>query len=146
MDEEKQQDATEETEAQPAPEPEPAPVARKPRARMVDVHVIRAKAGSALVQWLDAGGMYHRGYLPTASVVDGAADLNELEKAIPYGLPFEDYIEITATPQSIANELRKRGVWTFEDLSNMSVVMKTNQAFSLKDFMQKAKEEAGKNG
>ena len=150
MDEEKQQDLTEETEAhvpEPIPKPVPKPVpkkASKPKPRMIEVRVIRAKSGSALVQWLDAKGMYCRGFLPSTSVVDGAADLNELEKSIPYGLPWEKFIEVTATPESIANNLRKRGVWVFENLSNMSAVMKSNMAFDLAAFFQRAKQEVNR--
>ena len=116
------------------------PVKRPPRKRMVDVRVIQAKAGSSLVQWLDNKGLHHRGFLPTDSIENGMADLNELDKAIPFGLPWEDYIKVIATPESIANELRRRGVWTMGDLSNISAVIKANQAFALGDFMATAKE------
>ena len=120
------------------------PVKKPPRKRMVQVRAIQAKAGSVLVEWLDKDGLFRRGFLPASSIEEGMADLNELDKAIPYGLPWEDYIKVVATPESIANELRRRGVWTMGDLSNISAVMKANQAFALGDFMAQAKKEASK--
>ena len=41
---------------------------------------------------------------------------SELAMAIPYGLPWEDIVALAATPEIIAHELRRRGIWTAEDL------------------------------
>lgn len=120
---------------------EPKPKAPKPV--MVEIKPIAAKGKSVLVEWIDARGMYRRGFVPVGKVKDQAVDLADLVKAIPYGLPWEQFIQITATPESIANSLRKQGVWTFEDLSKMNVVMRANQAFLVAEFMRKAKKEAG---
>ena len=108
----------------------------------VPVRIVGEKGESALVEWVQDGS-YKRAYVPAKSVKEGAVSPITLGKGIPYGLPWEDFIEITATPESVANELRRRGVWYLEDLHH-SAILHANQAFSFGAFVNKAKRAGGK--
>lgn len=37
---------------------------------------------------------------------------------IPYGMEWEELVSLGATPELIATELRRHGIWTYEDLIN----------------------------
>jgi len=117
-------------EAKEKPRPEPR----------VPVRVIGSKGESALVEWMDAEGMYRRVYVPLAKVTKGTVASKDLERGIPYGLPWEDYIEVTATPASIANELRRMGAWRREDLT-ANIVDQANKAFDRGAFLRRVSQE-----
>lgn len=122
-------------EVKPKPKPKPKPV-------MLPVKVLGRKGPSVLVQWMD-GETYHRGYLPAGKIGD-EVDKKELAKAVPYGLPWENYIVLKElTPESIANQLRKRGVWTYEDL-NIKVLQRVSKGFDIGKFLAMAGKEAKK--
>lgn len=90
---------------------------RKPKRRkMVEVYVVSQKGQSALVQW---GGRddLHRGYVPAVEIEDGKVDKAVLDAAIPYGVPWEELIDLSElTPQKVAQELHRAGVWTAVDI------------------------------
>jgi len=81
----------------------------------VKVSVIRQRGQAALVEWVDSEGA-HRATIPASAIHKGHASQDELEYGIPYGAPWEDLIALAATPDTIAAELRRRGIWTKEDL------------------------------
>ena len=122
-----------------AAEPE-TPKAKPPDPRL-PVRLIGQKDGSALVEWTDEEGQYRRAYVPGSKVQDGTVAGKELAKGIPYGLPWEDWIEVTATPQHIANELRRQGVWCWEDINNAALDA-ANRAFDKGAFLRRVKQEA----
>jgi hypothetical protein len=107
------------------------------------VRVISGAGQTSLVEWVDEEGMYHRAYVPTGKVEDGAVARKVLERGAPYGLPWEEFIEITATPGLIANRLRQRGMWRMEDLHPQKL-MSCAKAFDVTRFMQLANKEASK--
>jgi len=107
--------------------------------QMITITVLRVEGKSALIQWLTEGPTYHRAYVPASKVKAGEVSDRVLARGIPYGVAWEKCIHITATPESIANDLRRRGIWRYEDI-NVSALTKANQAFELGEFMQKAKE------
>ena len=63
-----------------------------------------------MVEWEGKGYI-----LPPSCVVKGKVSEEDLETASPYGTPWEDVIQIPS-PHDIAKELRRRGIWTYEDL------------------------------
>lgn len=82
---------------------------------MMDIKVIRAKGDAVLVEWL-ANGRFFRGIVRREAVVDGRCPQDELDAAIPYGVPWAEIIgELNATPQQIEDELHRVGIWTAEE-------------------------------
>jgi len=90
----------------------------------VQVTVVQKKGMAALVEWLDADGM-HRATIPAHTIKGGKVAKDELDYGIPYGEPWEEMIVLNATPEAIAEQLRKCGIWTKEDLES-----RPNQALS----------------
>lgn len=87
--------------------------------------LIRRQENVALVEVYD-DGKYSRVIVPSNLVSQsGVVSADVVEMGIPYGCPWEEMITLTATPEMIANELRKRGVYTVEDL-----MKSPNAAFS----------------
>ena len=117
----------------PATEPK-APDPRLP------VRVVGQKGASILVEWLDEGAMFRRAYVPADKVRDGSVASKELAKGIPYGLPWEKWIEITATPELVANALRRQGVWNWEDITN-AALQAANMAFDKGAFLRRVEKE-----
>jgi hypothetical protein len=71
---------------------------------------------AALVEWYD-GTALHRVTLPCELVRGDSVDEADLERGIPYGVAWETALQSTATPEAIANELRRCGIWTGDDLA-----------------------------
>ena len=115
---------------------------RKPPDPRLPVRLVAHKDGSALVEWIDEG-MYRRVYVPLAKVDQGTVAGKDLAKGIPYGLPWEDWIEVTATPENIANELRRQGVWCWQDINNAAIEA-ANKAFDKGAFLRVSNQEAHK--
>jgi hypothetical protein len=82
------------------------PREKEPRKR-VAVRVIGARGESALVEWDGK-----RGYVPAKMVKDGTVSPTALDKAVPYGVPWENL------DKGLAAELRAAGIWTKGDLSH----------------------------
>jgi hypothetical protein len=94
------------------------------RPKMVKGKVVRQEGDASLVEWMDKEGFYHRASVPRDVVkitkpgqVACSVDEDELLVGIPYGMPWEELIgEINVTPEMIANELRRSGIWTGQEL------------------------------
>lgn len=84
-------------------------------AEMIAVRVIRAQGPAVLVQWTD-GDDLRRAYVPAREVLDGQVSSETLAAGIPYGLLWEEIVAFSVTPERLARELRRRGVWTTEDV------------------------------
>lgn len=78
----------------------------------MEVKIIDLRGESALVEAPDL----RRVILPLDTIQDGQVDAEDWEMGIPYGLPWEEMLTITATPQALAYELRKNGIYTYADL------------------------------
>lgn len=94
----------------------PAPAKPKARVREIAVTVITERGHSALVEWMD-GGDKRRGYVPAEAVAGGKCAEDVLKAAHLYGVAWEKYIEIKATPTAVAQALRGSGIWTIDDLT-----------------------------
>lgn len=79
------------------------------------VKVVGDSGQAVTVEWL-AGQEIRRATVPRGSIVDGAVDEDTLELGIPYGLPWEELCVLRVTPERIAANLRRRGIWTAADL------------------------------
>ena len=91
---------------------------------MVKVKIVQQKGQAALVEWVDDKGT-HRATIPASTIVKGQVASDELGYGIEYGEPWQELIELSATPETIAAELRRCGIWTREDLET-----RPNQALS----------------
>ena len=91
---------------------------------MVKVKIIQRKGQAALAQWIAEDGV-HRATIPANTIIKGQVSEDELSYGIVYGEPWEELITLSATPESIAAELRRCGIWTREDLE-----ARPNQALS----------------
>lgn len=128
-------------------EPQEQAQAEEPKAKAPDprlpVRVVGQREGSALVEWIDEAGMYRRAYVPPGKIKDGTIAAKDLKKGIPYGLPWEDWIKIEATPERIANELRRMGMWTWQDINN-AVISAANRAFDQGAFLRRVDQEVNR--
>lgn len=131
-----------ETQEQGAKEAEKQPKAKPPDPRL-PVRLVAHKDGSALVEWIDEAGMYCRVYVPLDKLDRGTVASKDLAKGIPYGLPWEQWIEIQATPERIANELRRMGIWCWQDMSNAALDA-VNRAFDKGAFLRQVNQEVSK--
>ena len=121
---------------------EPKQPKKKPEPRL-PVRVISSAGDSSLVEWLDTDGMYCRVYISLSKVEEGTVATKDLERGIPYGLPWEEFIEITATQKHIANELRRQGVWCWQDMNN-AALNAANRAFDKGAFLRQVNQEVTK--
>jgi hypothetical protein len=82
--------------------------------------VIFRKKSAILVEFMDEG-IVHRITCPADSleVLEGGKVLLssfDIEQGILYGIPWEFKLhEVVITPEKMASELRKNGIWTSED-------------------------------
>jgi len=120
-------------------EEEKSEVKKKEKPKPITVKVVGIKGESALVEWIDEG-KYKRAFVPKGKIKDSAVDPAVLAKGIVYGLSWEDFVEIETSPEKIANELRRHGIWRLEDM-NMQVLQKASIAINLGDFLNKAQKE-----
>lgn len=86
----------------------------------IAARVIERKGASELVEWLDADGRYQRAYVPKGTVTSGMADSDILDMGIPYGVDWATALPSLEppSPQAVANELRRHGIWTLADARN----------------------------
>lgn len=78
--------------------------------------------GKSLVEFEEDGDLRRvviprKGLDPSDGVVD--VDPEVLRNGEAYGDPFEDMLSVSISPESIARELRRNGIWTADDLSKM---------------------------
>lgn len=75
--------------------------------------IVKERGHAAIVEYIQ-DGLIQRVILPR----EHAQDRDKIPLGIPYGEPWERIIKLSVTPEMVANELRKRGIWTYEDLMN----------------------------
>ena len=90
----------------------------------ITVKVVQQKGQAALVRWIGEDGV-HQATIPASKIVKGQVSEDELGYGIEYGEPWQELITVSATPESIAAELRRCGIWTRDDLE-----ARPNQALS----------------
>lgn len=100
---------------------------KRAKPQPVPVTVLGTEGGSALVEWVEEG-QAHRAYIPVEKVKDGTASKTTLSRGVLYGLPWEK-VKLAATADALAAELRRRGIWTGEDLrTNINAAIGALQA------------------
>lgn len=82
----------------------------------MEVKVISQDGKSVLVEWMDNGRL-KRGVLPASEVRRGKYTTKRaLNMAAPYGMPWEELVQLKATSEQLAENLRRRGIWNLEDM------------------------------
>lgn len=84
----------------------------------MEVRVVRRKNGLLLVEWQE-GDLPKRAWVTPDMVLDdqeSVAVVDNPSAGIPYGVEFWRLVEMAATPQDLDRELKRRGIWTAEDL------------------------------
>lgn len=87
---------------------------------------VRSGRGTILIEWT-RDDMIHRGWIPDDMInADNEVTERTIQSSIPFGLPFEHIIDRqTISPQILADSLRRRGIWTEEDvMKNPETVQK----------------------
>lgn len=94
----------------------------------VPVNVISTQGQACLVEWDDGVGRPRRAYVPASAVTDGRCVAPA--SGIAYGDDWEGILgTLSVTPDAVADELRRRGIWTREDARrNPTLVMSALQA------------------
>ena len=95
---------------------EQAPEKAKPAraAPLVPVRIIRENGPTVLVEW-SVKDDWRRAYVPKEVIRSLRVPQDELDAGTPYGVRWEDLAVVTVTPQTIGQELRRRGLWTVRD-------------------------------
>lgn len=86
---------------------------------MIKVRVVRRKGMNALIQWEDQYGIPHRSWFPQAAFLSDDGDfatVSDPSHGILDSENWSKYIEITATPEDVEIELKRRNIWRFEDI------------------------------
>ena len=82
---------------------------------MIDVKIIRDSGPTCLVEWTEHDDL-RRAYVPKEVIQHLRVPVEELAAGTPYGVRWERLIEVHATPERVAQALRRRGIWTAEQL------------------------------
>lgn len=84
----------------------------------VPVQALSSRNGLTLVEWQDETGSLRRNWVKEKSLEvtpEGTLAVDP-GSGVPYGFDFARMIKLKATPQAVADELRRVGIWTLEDL------------------------------
>lgn len=99
---------------------------------MIPVRIVKEDGMTVLAEYQDDETL-RRCYLPFGLIEDGKVAASELEAALTYGFPFEEVIKPEVTPERIAACLRKRGLWTIEDVKRQPnmVILALQEAYAI---------------
>ena len=86
-------------------------------AKPIPVSVLKRDGDVVLVEWVKNGEAF-RGYLPQAVLGDGGVAEDELEAAMPYGIPWADLLTVNASASDLNKCLKNAGLWTAADVQN----------------------------
>lgn len=81
----------------------------------VSVTIIKKGEKQSVVQWA-FGNVPFRATIANSKVKDGCAKFEDLEKATPYGLDFEEIIESVPSKEDVILAFHNHSVWTGEDV------------------------------
>jgi len=91
--------------------------------KKIEVMVVFRKKQATVIEYADKSGMPFRLSLPSEMIVetpDGKVYFTEDELSmygISYGIPWEHLLsEFIISPEKLAGELRKNGIWTRDDV------------------------------
>lgn len=110
---------------------------------MINIKIIQYQGHSALVEWTE-GKKTKRATIPTNVIQDEQVSKYQLNLGIPYGIPWSE-IKLSASAQTLEDELHRVGIWTAEDaLNNASAIvgaLQATYAIDMSTIMAIAKQE-----
>lgn len=129
---------------EPEAEPEDSSPVEDAEWDVAPVRVIQRNGPTVLIEWT-VDGLSYRGYVPNAVIEDGWCAWADLVAAQPYGLRWEELVEIDgeALARKIAQELYRRGAWTAQDLRRPNTALSAYQA-ALSDSVHDLQRRAAK--
>jgi hypothetical protein len=88
----------------------------------IKVRLVKVRQTSTIVE-SDSDGLLKRHIVPSDWLVavddQWFVDSEQLAMGIPYGVEWEEYLQdYLFSKESIANSLRKQGIWTLEDYNS----------------------------
>ena len=86
---------------------------------LIPVKVIKTKGLSSLVEWDGP----QRAFVPTIEIADGQVLASTLEECPPYGIVWENFIAFGEIEGLVCTQLKKAGIWTYEDLQNRDRIL-----------------------
>lgn len=97
---------------------------------MIQTTVIKRQGQAVLVQYVDDKGLVRRVTVPARTIRAGdMVEVVELQRGIPYGVPWSELLSIQVSPERLEQELQRVGIWTAADLlSNPNVAIGAIQA------------------
>jgi len=122
------------------------------------VRVITTKDGMYLIEWEDTDGDGLQRKWVTKEMIfeflddDGRlATVEDPERGIPYGVDWKLILpEISCTIVDLANELKRRGIWTTEDMranpNSVRVALSTALGTGLSEILHAAAAYDASNG
>lgn len=81
----------------------------------MDITIIKEQGQAVLVERVD-NGVPRRYIVPRECVYGVSVAPDVLSAGIEYGVPWEELWSPQVTPEAVATALRRRGLWTVEDL------------------------------
>ena len=107
---------------------------------MTEVTIVREQRDMTLVEWTDKQDVPQRHWVKSTWVTDRSGKTGKVsnpEQGYPYGVDFLNTLSPAVTPAVICRELRRRGLWTADDLQkNPNVLRGALQAAYSLDFAQ----------
>lgn len=94
---------------------------------MVMVTILREERNMSLVQWTDEYDVPQRNWVKVSMVENRSGKTGQVakpEQGYPYGVDFSYALIPSVTSRDICRELRKRGLWTAEDLQKNPELIK----------------------
>jgi len=85
------------------------------------LQVIESNDESTLLQFIDTDGFVNRVVVPSSTITFDGEVVNcsiDPYEGIPYGLPWEEILDVDLTVKELANNLRRYGIWVADDLKN----------------------------
>lgn len=103
---------------------------------MSKVTIIREDGSMSLVQWTDDKEVPQRNWVKQSMIRMRSgkdAEVDHPEHGYPYGVDFSHALNPAVTSHDICRELRKRGLWTVDDLqkSPQSIMGALQAAYGL---------------
>lgn len=84
----------------------------------MNVKTIQTKGQSALVEYIASDNSIKRCIIPSSLIIYDDVPLVDLVQGIEYGERWDELVDFQIGSRDLANELRRRGIWTLDDLFN----------------------------
>lgn len=77
------------------------------------VKPITTTDGMTMIEWIEDGQAL-RSWVPASDIIDNECEYPE--RGIPYGVDWSQWVDLTLDPVKLDRELKRRNIWTPDDL------------------------------